>query len=122
MINSKIRSIKTLISRMVLIIYRNCLAGASFLAPSSDKANGRRTLREVYGLRSGGYNGRSTVPMLWSMDKGDVVCNESYGIIEFFNSGFLDGVGMDLAPPDLRGQIEAWNEIIYPNVNNGVYR
>ncbi|CAA6666479.1 unnamed protein product [Spirodela intermedia] len=74
----------------------------------------------IYGSRRGGYEGRSTVPMLWDSAKGEVVCNESYGIVEFLNS--IPGGGPDLSPPELRVRIEQWNQIIYPNVNNGVYR
>ncbi|XP_072993548.1 LOW QUALITY PROTEIN: uncharacterized protein [Typha latifolia] len=91
------------------------------LAPGPDRANGRRTLREVYGLRRGGYDGRSTVPMLWDEERKEVACNESYGIIAFFNS-FGDGSGPDLSPPELKGEIEEWNRLIYPAINNGVYR
>ncbi|RWR96531.1 Glutathione S-transferase [Cinnamomum micranthum f. kanehirae] len=101
-------------------------AGGSGLGPSADRANGCRTLKEVYRLRRGGYDGRSTVPMLWDVDKKDVFCNESYDIIEFFNSGLNGEMAgdstMDLSPPALKGEIEYWNGIIYPNVNNGVYR
>ncbi|KAL3517733.1 hypothetical protein ACH5RR_020322 [Cinchona calisaya] len=95
------------------------------IVPTLDKAQGCRNLKQVYNLRRGGYNGRSTVPMLWDVNSKDVVCNESYDIIEFFNSG-LNGIagnpGLDLAPPSLRKRIDEWNQIIYPNVNNGVYR
>ncbi|XWS31374.1 hypothetical protein CRYUN_Cryun23aG0070700 [Craigia yunnanensis] len=95
------------------------------LVPSRDKVNGCRNLKEVYRLRKGGYNGRATVPMLWDMDKKEVICNESYDIIEFFNSG-INGLaqnpGLDLSPVELKGKIEEWNRVIYPNVNNGVYR
>eukprot|EP00262_Sarcandra_glabra_P015958 TRINITY_DN503_c0_g1_i1.p1 TRINITY_DN503_c0_g1~~TRINITY_DN503_c0_g1_i1.p1 ORF type:complete len:410 (+),score=23.47 TRINITY_DN503_c0_g1_i1:76-1305(+) len=91
------------------------------LIPGADAANGCRTLKEVYRLRRGGYDGRSTVPMLWDVDNKEVVCNESYDIIELFNSG-SDDLGFDLSPVSLKGEIEAWNQIIYPNVNNGVYR
>lgn len=64
--------------------------------------------------------------MLWDVEKKDVFCNESYDIIEFFNWG-LNGEmagnsSPDLSPPELKGEIEHWNRIIYPNVNNGVYR
>ncbi|XP_073292315.1 uncharacterized protein [Primulina huaijiensis] len=95
------------------------------LVPGSDKANGCKTLKEVYNLRRGGYSGRSTVPMLWDVDKKDVACNESYDIIELFNSGLNElssNPGLDLAPPRLKKKIEEWNQIIYPTVNNGVYR
>ncbi|KAK1260510.1 hypothetical protein QJS04_geneDACA002307 [Acorus gramineus] len=90
------------------------------LVPGPDRANGRRTLREVYRMRDGGYDGRSTVPMLWDVDQNEVVCNESYDIIEILNSA--SDAGMDLSPEPLKAEIEKWNRIVYPNVNNGVYR
>ncbi|XP_061352673.1 uncharacterized protein LOC133297521 [Gastrolobium bilobum] len=100
-------------------------SGSGRISPSMDEANGCKTLKEVYGLRRGGYDGRSTVPMLWDKDSKDVICNESYDIIELFNSG-LNGLarnpGLDLSPPELKGKIEEWYQVIYPNVNNGVYR
>jgi putative glutathione S-transferase len=95
------------------------------LVSGLDSANGRKTLREVYKLRRGGYDGRSTVPMLWDKEKMEVVCNESYDIIEVFNSGlnrFARNPDLDLSPPSLKKQIDEWNRIIYPSINNGVYR
>ncbi|QCE06775.1 uncharacterized protein LOC114190803 [Vigna unguiculata] len=100
-------------------------ADSGSIGPSLDRANGCRTLKEVYGLRRGGYDGRSTVPMLWDKGSKEVVCNESYDIIELFNSGLNSVAGkpeLDLSPPELKEQIEEWYRIIYPNVNNGVYR
>lgn len=98
---------------------------SGMVSPSLDEANGCKTLKEVYGLRKGGYDGRSTVPMLWDKDSKDVVCNESYDIIDLFNSG-LNGLarnpGFDLSPPELKEKIQQWYNVIYPNVNNGVYR
>ncbi|KAJ0966536.1 hypothetical protein J5N97_023453 [Dioscorea zingiberensis] len=91
------------------------------LLPGPDRANGRRTLRDVYAMRRGGYDGRSTVPMLWDTDKRDVVCNESYEIIKFLNSWQANNK-LDLYPPEMEKEIDNWNQIIYPNVNNGVYR
>lgn len=99
--------------------------GGGDLAPGRDRVNSRRNLREVYGLRRGGYSGRCTVPMLWDVDRNDVACNESYDIIRLFNSG-LNGLAgspeVDLSPPELEAEIEDWNRVIYPGVNNGVYR
>lgn len=92
-----------------------------FPDPAGDRACGRRTLKEVYKLRPGGFDRRATVPMLWDVEKGDVFCNESYDIAEFFNSG-LAGESLDLSPPELKEKIDHWNRIIYPSVNNGVYR
>lgn len=95
------------------------------LIPSLDKANRCRNLKEVYKSRSGGYDGRCTVPMLWDSRKKEVICNESYDIIDFFNSGlneFARNPNLDLSPPGLEGKIQDWNQIVYPKVNNGVYR
>ncbi|KAL9671687.1 hypothetical protein QQ045_009257 [Rhodiola kirilowii] len=88
-------------------------------------ANGCMNLKEVYRSRSGGYDGRATVPMLWDVERKDVVCNESYDIIELFNSGLNDvaeNPSLDLAPATLKERIDEWNQIVYPAVNNGVYR
>ncbi|KAB5527885.1 hypothetical protein DKX38_021732 [Salix brachista] len=69
----------------------------NILVPGKDNANGCRNLKGVYGLK------RS----------------------EFFNSG-LNGLarnpGLDLSPKELKGKIGEWNGVIYPNINNGVYR
>lgn len=95
------------------------------LVPGLDNANGCRTLKEVYRVRRGGYDGRATVPMLWDVEMKEVVCNESYDIIQLFNSG-LNGLAgnpdLDLSPPSLKDRINEWNGLIYPSVNNGVYR
>ncbi|KAL4588019.1 hypothetical protein LXL04_000897 [Taraxacum kok-saghyz] len=95
------------------------------LIPTRDKVNGAKTVREVYKSRREGYDGRCTVPMLWDVEKKEVVCNESYDIIELLNSG-LNSVArnpdLDLSPPELKKQIDEWNTIIYPSINNGVYR
>ncbi|KAL6271348.1 hypothetical protein ACE6H2_028259 [Prunus campanulata] len=101
------------------------IADPKTLLPGPDNANGFKTLKEVYKSREGGYDGRSTVPMLWNVKKREVVCNESYDIIQLFNSGLNElarNPGLDLSPPPLKQKIETWNSIIYPNVNNGVYR
>jgi len=47
------------------------------------------------------------------------VSNESADIVRMLNDAFE---GPDLAPPDLRAEIDAWNARIYTQVNNGVYR
>lgn len=96
------------------------------LVPTRDRANGCRALREVYGLGNGGsYDGRVTVPMLWDVERKEVVCNESSDIIHLFNSGLnhlAANPGLDLAPAQLKQRIDEWNQVIYPYVNNGVYR
>ena len=53
-----------------------------------------------------------------------MVSNESAEIIRMFNSAF-DGIGAkagDYYPETLRSEIDALNDEIYDNINNGVYK
>lgn len=70
------------------------------------------------------YTGRVTVPVLWDRQQQCIVSNESAEIIRMFNSAFngLTGNTLDLYPPALQARIDELNALIYPNVNNGVYR
>lgn len=89
-----------------------------------DAVNGARYLHEVYTLADPAYTGRVTVPVLWDKHTQTIVSNESPEIIRMFNSAF-DDIGAlpgDYYPAHLRAEIDALNELIYPNVNNGVYR
>ncbi len=64
------------------------------------------------------------MPTLWDKTTGRIVSNESADIIRMLNSAFDDITGnrLDLYPEHLRAEIESWNEITYPGLNNGVYR
>ena len=64
-----------------------------------------------------------TVPILWDKQNKAIVNNESSEIIRIFNDGFneLTGNSLDYYPKDLQGRIDELNELIYSNVNNGVY-
>jgi putative glutathione S-transferase len=64
------------------------------------------------------------VPVLWDKERNTIVSNESSEIIRMFNSAF-DDIGAtpgDYYPEPLRDEIDALNDFIYPNINNGVYR
>ncbi len=91
-----------------------------------DTVNGVSKLWQVYTKADPGYTGRVTVPVLWDKERNTIVCNESSEIIRMFNSAFdgIEGVrdDLDYYPEDLRGEIDAINEPIYNNVNNGVYK
>jgi putative glutathione S-transferase len=83
-----------------------------------------RHLYELYARADPTYTGRVTVPVLWDLRQGRIVCNESSEIIRMLNTAF-DGIGArpgDLYPAELRPDIDAFNERIYATVNNGVYR
>ena len=91
----------------------------------ADPANGARYLYEVYIKARPQYTGRVTVPALWDTKTGTIVNNESSEIIRMLNREF-DALAArplpDLYPEALRAEIDRWNGLIYPTVNNGVYR
>ncbi|MFT5320504.1 MAG: putative glutathione S-transferase [Pseudohongiellaceae bacterium] len=88
-------------------------------------------LYELYRLVDPDYADRATVPVLWDKHRQTIVSNESAEIMRMLNSEFDDllvkekatqASTLDLYPVALRDEIDALNEWIYPNVNNGVYR
>jgi len=90
----------------------------------ADSINGADKLHQVYTAAKPDYSGRVTVPVLWDKQRKTIVSNESADILRMFNSAFdgLTGSTLDFYPQDLRGEIDAVNETVYANVNNGVYK
>ena len=94
------------------------------LAAGEDPVNNAEFMHQIYTKANAAYTGRVTVPVLWDQEKAVIVNNESSEIIRMFNSAF-DHLGAkpgDYYPPELRPQIDQINDLIYPNINNGVYR
>jgi len=91
---------------------------------SGDEANGKSKLSEVYVLADLRYTGRVSVPVLWDKKNKTIVNNESSEIIRMLNSAFdaFTNIHTDYYPEKLRAEIDRLNELIYPNINNGVYR
>ena len=81
-------------------------------------------LHRLYALDDPHYTGKVTVPVLWDGKTRRIVNNESAEIIRILNSAFdrVTGDRRDFYPEDLREEIERWNGLIYPTLNNGVYR
>jgi putative glutathione S-transferase len=86
--------------------------------------NGKTTLAEIYLIADPHYTGRVSVPVLWDKKRRTIVNNESSEIIRMLNSAFdsFTDVRTDYYPVALRAEIDTVNEMIYPNINNGVYR
>lgn len=94
------------------------------LQDGADPVNQARKMHEVYTKAKSDYTGRVTVPVLWDKQTGTIVSNESSEIIRMLNSAF-DHLGAkpgDYYPEHLRERIDAVNEQVYHNVNNGVYK
>lgn len=85
---------------------------------------GHTRMHQIYTQAKPDYTGRVTVPVLWDKKHNTIVSNESSEIIRMFNSEFneLTGNQDDYYPDELRMLVDEWNDYIYPNVNNGVYR
>jgi putative glutathione S-transferase len=82
----------------------------------TDGLNGFRFLREAYPER---YDGRISVPVLWDSEERRVVNNESADIVRIL----AEWAGReDLYPPGLRAEVDALDEWIYRDFQNGVYR
>ena len=122
------------------ILYRSVkrldsLIGISFTRPAAGPEGwtfgepepllGAEHIHDVYTAADPTFTGRCTVPVLWDLRTATIVNNESADIIRMLNSAFdgFDGVDpIDYYPAALAGEIDALNERIYDNVNNGVYR
>jgi len=81
-------------------------------------------LHRLYAEHDRHYSGKVTVPVLWDSKTRRIVNNESAEIIRILNSVFdgITGNRLDLYPEDLHPEIHRWNDLIYPGLNNGVYR
>jgi len=89
-----------------------------------DSLFGSELMHQIYTRAVPDYSGRVTVPVLWDKETNTIVSNESSEIIRMFNSAFdgITGNSGDYWPEDMRNAIEAINEPIYHNINNGVYK
>ncbi|RUO21532.1 glutathione S-transferase family protein [Aliidiomarina haloalkalitolerans] len=90
----------------------------------ADPLFNKKFLHQIYTTAAADYSGRVTVPILWDKQQNTIVSNESADIIRMFNSAFNDLTGnpLDFYPEQLRSDIDAINEVVYDNVNNGVYK
>ena len=88
-----------------------------------DPVNGFELLSEAYAASDPSHAGRVTVPVLWDKETSRIVNNESSEIIRMLNFEFDDwgDPSVDFYPEPLRDEIDRVNELVYRNVNNGVY-
>lgn len=91
---------------------------------TGDKLYGLHYLHELYTKADSQYSGRVTVPVLWDTKEKTIVSNESAEIIRQFNDAFNHSTGdkQDFYPQSLRAEIDEFNDKIYNQVNNGVYK
>ncbi|MBB4637169.1 glutathione S-transferase family protein [Longimicrobium terrae] len=90
-----------------------------------DPVNGFQFLSEAYLQTDPTFTGRYTVPVLWDRVTGKLVTNNYPDItidMETQFGAFHKPGAPDLYPQALRSEIDEINEIVYRDVNNGVYR
>lgn len=92
--------------------------------PDGERPDGGYPLHRLYVEHDARFTGKVTVPTLWDRKRRRIVNNESSEIIRMMNSAFdaITGNRLDFYPEPLRPEIDRWNALIYPTLNNGVYR
>lgn len=122
----KIKKLEDVISLSIVdpLMQENGWEFSDYEGSIKDTANGSDYLHQVYTAAKPDYTGRVTVPVLWDNEKQTIVNNESSEIIIMLNSQFdeFGDSSKDYYPEDLRTQIEQINEVVYDNINNGVYK
>jgi putative glutathione S-transferase len=89
-----------------------------------DPVNGFAYLSEAYLRTDPAYRGRVTVPVLWDKSANRLVSNSDDDIMRMFETVFapLGNGAYDFVPAALVADIDALNDRIFVDVNNGVYR
>jgi len=122
----KLKKLEDIISVSV-VHYHMGKDGWTFLAEdgaTGDTLYGLEFLYQIYTKADPGYTGRVTVPVLWDQQEQTIVSNESSEIIRMLNSAFNEwgDASLDFYPSELRNDINEVNALVYPSINNGVYR
>jgi glutathionyl-hydroquinone reductase len=90
-----------------------------------DPVLGIERLAEAYYARDPGYDRGITVPAIVDVPTGKVVTNDYPQITLDLSTEWTDHHrpgAPALYPPALRAEIDSVNEVVYADVNNGVYR
>ncbi len=90
-----------------------------------DPVTGAEYLSELYLKTDPGFRGRWTVPALWDRQTERIVSNDYPQLtldLETEWAALQRPGAPDLYPEELRAEIDAVNDVVYADVNNGVYR
>jgi putative glutathione S-transferase len=93
--------------------------------PNDDPATGATFLSQLYQRTDPSYEGRFTVPCVWDTRTERLVTNDYPQITLTFEtefSAYHRSDAPDLYPEELRTEIDKINDVVFHNVNNGVYR
>ncbi len=126
LIGRKLKGLETAISISVVepALTKQGWRFGDYPGATQDHLQGANYMHQIYTSVDPTFTGRATVPVLWDKQQQTIVNNESSDILRMMNAGFGDlaSNAIDLYPEELRSRIDAFNEHIYPRLNNGVYR
>ncbi len=100
-------------------------AFGGFAGATEDHLYGARHLHEIYTRHDKHFTGGVSVPVLWDKERDCMVNNESADILRMLGQGFTALSAKNapqLYPAQHAAEIESWNQRIYTQLNNGVYR
>ena len=123
MIARLLKGLESVISLSYVDPYRDARGWAFTGGDFVDTVNGFAFLSEAYAATDPSFDERYSLPVLWDIETGQIVSNESGEILRMLNGAFgaFANPDVDLYPEPLRPEIDALNTLIYENVNNGVY-
>lgn len=90
-----------------------------------DPVLGIRYLPEIYAATDPNYTGRATVPAIVDVTTKKVVNNDYFKLSNYLEtafSPFFKENAPDLYPEHLRQDIDSFNDVLFHEVNNGVYK
>lgn len=90
-----------------------------------DPELGIQYVSEVYLNADNNYSGRPTVPVMVDIDEKKAVNNDYFNLTTDFETAwasFHKEGAPDLYPKELREDIDYWSEVIFHDINNGVYK
>jgi len=96
----------------------------SYPGATGDTLYQSKMLHDIYIQANPRFDGVVTVPVLWDKQNKTIVNNESSEIIRMFNDAFVEFAPdcEDFYPIEKQDEIDAVNQFVYDNINNGVYK
>ena len=96
----------------------------NFPETTGDTIYNKKYAHEIYQISDNKVSTKATVPILWDKKTHTIVNNESSEIIRIMNQSFnnISKNYDDYYPVNLRAEIDDINDVIYKNINNGVYK
>jgi len=95
-----------------------------WFVPEDPTGNGFCSAFGIYNSNHEYGSSQLTIPILFDRELKKVVSNDPAQILLMLNSAFEEWAptAVDFYPPGLQGEIEDMNGVVFPGINDGVYR